>query len=77
MALLYFHYTNDDGTLIDRRGSDMSGIAEACEHATCVVHSLIATPSTEDWRGWILHVIDELGEELFAMPFSSVLGKPH
>jgi len=77
MALLYFHYTNDDGTLIDQRGADMSGIAEAREHAACVVHSMISMPSTEDWRGWILHVSDDLGEELFAMPFSSVLGEPH
>lgn len=77
MALLYFHYSNDEGTLIDSRGAGMSGIAEAREHAACVVHSLIATPSSEDWRSWILHVCDDLGEELFAMPFSSMLGKPH
>jgi hypothetical protein len=31
----------------------------------------------EDWRGWILHVNDDLGDELFVVPFSFVLGKPH
>lgn len=77
MAMVYFHYSNDEGTLVDRRGADMTDIAAACEHATCMVHSLIATPNAEDWRGWILHASDDLGEELFAMPFSSVLGKPH
>ena len=44
----------------------MTDIAAACEHATCMVHSLIATPNVEDWRGWILHASDDLGEELLA-----------
>jgi hypothetical protein len=35
------------------------------------------TPSVEDWRSWILHVTDELGDELFYVPFVSVLGKLH
>jgi hypothetical protein len=35
------------------------------------------TPGAEDWRNWVLHVTDEFGEEIFALPFASVLGKPH
>jgi len=31
----------------------------------------------EDWRGWVLHVSDESGEEIFNLPFDSLLGKPH
>jgi hypothetical protein len=33
--------------------------------------------SLEDWRGWVLHVNDDLGDELFVVPFAFVLGKPH
>jgi hypothetical protein len=39
------------------------------------VRSLIATPSVEDWRGWILHVTDDDGDEIFEVPFAAVLGK--
>jgi hypothetical protein len=31
----------------------------------------------EDWRRWVLHVTDQDGEEVFALPFSSLLGKPN
>jgi hypothetical protein len=31
----------------------------------------------EDWRDWTLHVSDDLDQEIFALSFSSVLGKPH
>jgi hypothetical protein len=41
------------------------------------VRSLTATRSLEDWRGWMLHVSDDLGDELFVIPFAFVLGKPH
>jgi hypothetical protein len=34
-------------------------------------------PSAEDWRNWVLHVSDALGDEIFALPFASLLGKPH
>jgi hypothetical protein len=52
-------------------------LAEARDHAACVVRSLTTARSLEDWRGWILHVNDDLGDELFVVPFSFVLGKPH
>ncbi len=38
------------------------------------VHTLIAGSSPEDWRTWSLHVTDDKGE-IFAVPFSSVLGR--
>jgi hypothetical protein len=34
-------------------------------------------PNAEDWRGWVLHVSDDLGEEIFAVSFASILGRPH
>jgi hypothetical protein len=75
MTQLYFHYSNKQRALLDRRGTAVANLAEAQDRAACVVQSLIMAPSLEDWRGWVLHVSDELGEEVFALPFASVLGK--
>ena len=50
---------------------------EACEKATARVRSVIAAASPEDWRDWVLHAIDEAGDEIFVLPFAFVLGKPH
>jgi len=77
MAQLYFHYSNTDVTLRDRRGSDFTDYVDACERATQIVRSLIATPGPDDWRGWVLHVSDSDGVEIFALPFASMLGKPN
>jgi hypothetical protein len=39
--------------------------------------SLIAAPTLRDWRTCCLSVSDDLGEEIFVLPFSSIIGKPH
>ncbi len=77
MAQIYFHCSTADGVLIDRSGAVLGDLAEAHDHATLVVRSLIMAPSLEDWRSWILHVSDDYGDEMFIVPFASVLGKPH
>jgi hypothetical protein len=77
MAQVFFHYSNDDGVLIDRGGAAVGNLTEAHERAALAVRSLLMMPSTEDWRGWILHVSDEVGEEIFDVPFASLLGKAH
>ena len=77
MGQLYFHCSNAKATLIDRYGAAIADLADARDHATRVVHSLLMTRSSEDWRGWVLHVSDDLGDEIFVMPFAFVLGKPH
>lgn len=77
MAQVYFHCSNTKHALIDQCGASIDDLAEAREHAALLVRSLIATPTTEDWRGWVLHVSDDLGDEIFSVPFASVLGKPH
>ena len=77
MAKVYFHYSNARGLLIDRCGTSVSDLIEACEKATSMVRSLIAAASLEDWRDWALHVSDEAGDEIFVLPFAFVLGKPH
>ena len=51
-------------------------LAEARDHATGVMRSLTKTRSLENWRDWVVHVSDDLGDELFVVPFAFVLGKP-
>ena len=77
MARLFFHCSNDDGVWIDRRIAPVSDMTDAMEQATGVVRSLVMAPSHEDWRGWTLHASDDFGEEIFAMSFASVLGRPN
>lgn len=73
----HFHCSHARGTLIDRHGTAIAGLAEARERATSVVRSLLMTHGSEDWRRWLLHVLGDGGEEVFVMPFTSVLGKLH
>jgi uncharacterized protein DUF6894 len=77
MAQLYFHCSNTQEILIDRTGAAVGDMADARDHAACVVRSFIMTANTEDWRDWVLHVSDDLGEEILVMPFASLLGKLH
>jgi len=77
MTQVYFHCSNAKEALIDRCGAVVDDLAEARDRAASVVRSLTTARSAEDWRGWILHVNDGLGEELFVVPFAFVLGKPN
>ena len=77
MAQGPFPLLNAEGVLLDRRGRCVEELIEAYDCAIEVVHNFISRPSMEDWRKWILHVSDGDGEEIFALPFSSLLGRPH
>lgn len=77
MTELYFHYSDAKGALVDGRTATVTDLAEARAYAELVIRSLIVQPGPEDWRGWVLHVSDDLGDELLALPFASVLGRPH
>jgi hypothetical protein len=77
MTQVYFHCSNTRGVLMDRRGTPVASLTEACETATCMARSLAATINLEDWRDWAMHVSDEAGDEIFVLSFASVLGKPH
>jgi hypothetical protein len=52
-------------------------LAEANDHAARVVRSLVMSHGPEDWHSWVMHVSDDLGEEIFVVPFAFVLGKPY
>jgi Domain of unknown function (DUF6894) len=75
MTQVYFHCSNADEVLIDRRGAAVVDLAEARDHAARVMQSLITARTTDDWREWVLHIADDLGEEIFALPFADVLGR--
>ncbi len=77
MAQVYFHCSSAEEVLLDRRGSDVEDLTEARERAVGVVRRFISRPGPEDWREWVLHVSDGDGEEIFEMPFSSLVGRPH
>ena len=42
MAQIYFHCSNTQAVLMDRRGTSVSDLIEACEEATSRVRSLMA-----------------------------------
>jgi hypothetical protein len=77
MAQVYLHCSNSHGRLLDRRVAEVNDLLEARDYAEAIARSLIASPDLQDWRTCLLRVWDELGEELFVMPFSSMIGKPH
>ncbi len=77
MVQVFFHCSNTDGMLIDRHGAAVTSLTEARDRAAQIMQSMILTPGSEDWRDWVLHVSDDDGEEIFDLPFTSLLGKPH
>jgi len=77
MTKVYFHCSNADEVLVDRRGAIVGDLADAPGLAVNVVRSLARARSREDWRGWILRASNDFGDELFVVPFAFVLGKPH
>ena len=77
MTQVYFHCSNSREVRLDRSGEAVSDLAEARDRAACIVRSLIMGRDSEDWRDWVVHVSDDFDDEIFEVPFSSVLGKPH
>ena len=78
MAQFYFHFTSSDEIAVDRRRTALEDVAEAHACAFGAARSVMAAASgLRDWRDWLVHVTEEEGDEVFVLPFSFVLGKPH
>jgi hypothetical protein len=77
MAQLFFHCSSPERVVPDRRGSDVEDLVEAHGHAIAFVQRIIGMAGPDDWRVWKLSVLDENGDEVFEVPFASVIGKPH
>ncbi|MEH2563276.1 DUF6894 family protein [Bradyrhizobium sp. AZCC 2289] len=75
MTHVYFHCSSDQGILIDQYGAAVDNLVEARDHAAGVVRSLIMAHSAKDCRDWVLHVSDDIGVEIFVVPFTFVLGE--
>jgi len=52
MTQVYFRCCNPKEVLVDRCGAVVDDLAEARDHAACVVRSLTMARSLEDWRSW-------------------------
>ena len=77
MRHVYFHCSTANQLLLDTRGVDVEDLIEAHQRAAQVISQFVSSRGPDDWRAWTLHVSDENGDELFLMPFSYMLGKPH
>jgi Domain of unknown function (DUF6894) len=75
MAHALFRCSTAQGHVLDVANVD--DLIEARDYATRLARSLVAAPTLRDWRTCCLSVSDDLGEELFAFPLSSIIGKPH
>jgi hypothetical protein len=51
MTHVYFHCSSGSEVLVDRCGAMVDDVAEAGDHAACIVRSLSMARSLEDWRG--------------------------
>jgi hypothetical protein len=76
MTQIHFHCSKN-GRALERLAVAVEDLAEARDHAARIAHSLMMKPGPEDWRSWTLHVCDDLGDELFIVPFAFALGKAH
>ncbi len=77
MTLASFHCSNAQGNLFDARVVEVDNLFEARDYAKAVARSLLLTPNSRDWRGCCMHVLDDLGEEIFVLPLSSMVGRLH
>lgn len=86
MTRIYFHYSSSDQVLLDCSSAEVADMAEARDRANAAVRAMIAEgghagqegqAGQDDWRDWMLHVSDDLGEMLFSLPFKSLMGPLH
>jgi len=77
MAQIFLHYATPRGIVLSQSVTEVRDLTELREYAVQSAQSFISGPNLVDWRHWVLHVRDDLGSELFAVPFASLLGEPH
>jgi Domain of unknown function (DUF6894) len=77
MAQVYFHCSSAEKVLLNHAAAEVADLTEAREEAHQVVRAFIAGAGPEAWHDWMLHASDDLGEVLFSLPFSIVLGPVH
>lgn len=70
---IYLSCHNDEEILADLGGTDVDDLTAARDYAVRAIRSGVASSSAERWRKWVLRVSDDLGNEIFEMPFSFIL----
>jgi hypothetical protein len=70
MTQVYFHCSNTKKVFVDYRGAVVNDLADARDQATLIVRSLTEVGNLEDWRDWVLHVSDDLGDDVRQLPLS-------
>jgi hypothetical protein len=63
--------------MINQRGAAVDDLVAARDYAARVVRSLVVANSAKDCHDWVLHVSDDLGIEIFVVPFAFLLGTSH
>jgi hypothetical protein len=76
MPQVSFRCAISRGVEIDRQVAVMGNLVQARDYAMALARSRMAAAPQQDWRKHCLHVEDERGEEIFVLPFWSVLDKP-
>ncbi|QIG91703.1 MULTISPECIES: DUF6894 family protein [unclassified Bradyrhizobium] len=76
MSAVFFHCSDDKHVILDRIGTAMD-LTDVRVYAEQLARSYMMTPSAEDWRNWAVHVTDDIGTEIFDLPFTAVLGGLH
>ncbi|HEY2757654.1 MAG TPA: hypothetical protein VGJ01_18150 [Pseudolabrys sp.] len=77
MPEVFFRCPSAKRMLPNLRTAHVDDLTGARGHAAMAVRVLLALPGPDDWREWVMHVIDDLGEEILALPFTSVMGPAH
>jgi hypothetical protein len=76
MAQFYFHCSNADEILVDRRGTDLPNLSEAHARALGIAREIAAVATgLDDWRDWLVRVSAADGEEVLLVPFAYALGR--
>jgi hypothetical protein len=77
MPAVFFRCSSADRMLPNLCSAEVEDLTDARAQAAMAVRMLLALPSADDWRDWVMHVIDDLGDEIVVLPFSSIIGPVH
>jgi hypothetical protein len=78
MTHLYFHCAAPGEVLIDARGTSVSDLSEAREHAATVARFIMdGAFGVEDFSEWQIYVGNDEDDEVLVLPFAAVLPTLH
>jgi hypothetical protein len=75
MPQVYLRCSNADHMLPNLCAAEVADLTDARDQAANAIRILLALPTADDWRTWVMHVIDDLGDEIVTLPFPTVMGR--